>query len=104
MTDPRTGISDIVFTECDATAVRARGGARRRSVVIKGRRIKTIDIHAHCQIDATVRMMGDSHAFMSLEGVPQDRLREMDEQGIDMEALSINPFWYKAERDLAAEV
>ena len=26
----------------------------------------------------------------------------MDEQGIDVEALSINPFWYKAERDLAA--
>ena len=28
----------------------------------------------------------------------------MDEQGIDVEALSINPFWYKAERDLAGEV
>ena len=28
----------------------------------------------------------------------------MDEQGIDIEALSINPLWYKAERDLAAEV
>jgi len=29
----------------------------------------------------------------------------MDEQGIDVEALSINPiFWYKAEPDLAAQV
>ena len=28
----------------------------------------------------------------------------MDEQGIDVEALSINPFWYQAERDLAAQV
>ena len=33
-----------------------------------------------------------------------DRIRAMDEQGIDVEALSINPFWYKADRDLAAEI
>jgi aminocarboxymuconate-semialdehyde decarboxylase len=31
----------------------------------------------------------------------EDRFRAMDEQGIDMAALSINPYWYKAERDLA---
>jgi aminocarboxymuconate-semialdehyde decarboxylase len=36
--------------------------------------------------------------------VGQNRLRAMDEQGIDVEALSINPFWYQAERDLAAQV
>src|SRR2546427_7997563 len=29
------------------------------------------------------------------------RLRAMDEQGIDVEALSINPNWYTADRDLA---
>jgi aminocarboxymuconate-semialdehyde decarboxylase len=28
----------------------------------------------------------------------------MDEQGIDVQALSINPNWYKADRDLAREV
>ena len=32
------------------------------------------------------------------------RIRAMDEQGIDVEALSINPFWYKADRDVAREV
>src|SRR5262249_15710695 len=31
-----------------------------------------------------------------------DRIRAMDEQGIDIEALSINPYWYKADRDVAA--
>src|SRR5262249_8836399 len=30
------------------------------------------------------------------------RIRAMDEQGIDIEALSINPYWYKADRDVAA--
>jgi aminocarboxymuconate-semialdehyde decarboxylase len=28
----------------------------------------------------------------------------MDEQGIDVEALSINPYWYKADRDLATQI
>ena len=30
-----------------------------------------------------------------------ERVRQMDQQGIDVEALSINPFWYKADRDIA---
>src|SRR6185312_13562635 len=33
-----------------------------------------------------------------------DRLRVMDAQGIDMEALSINPIWYTLERDLVTKV
>src|SRR5207249_2081501 len=33
-----------------------------------------------------------------------ERLRAMDEQGIDVEALSINPYWYKADRDLARQI
>jgi len=35
---------------------------------------------------------------------PADRLKAMDEQGIDVEALSINPYWYKADRDVAREL
>jgi aminocarboxymuconate-semialdehyde decarboxylase len=34
----------------------------------------------------------------------RDRLSVMDAQGIDMEALSINPVWYGVERDLVAKV
>jgi aminocarboxymuconate-semialdehyde decarboxylase len=32
------------------------------------------------------------------------RLQAMDEQGIDVEALSINPNWYKVDRDLAKQI
>ena len=32
------------------------------------------------------------------------RIAAMDAQGIDVEALSINPYWYRAERDVAAEL
>jgi aminocarboxymuconate-semialdehyde decarboxylase len=36
--------------------------------------------------------------------VVDERLRAMDEQGIDVQVLSINPFWYRKERDVAVEI
>ena len=33
-----------------------------------------------------------------------ERIRAMDEQGIDVEALSINPYWYSADRDVASKL
>src|SRR5215468_1500900 len=37
--------------------------------------------------------------------VSPERIKAIDEQGIDIEALSLNPiFWYKAEPDLANQV
>ena len=32
------------------------------------------------------------------------RIAAMDAQGLDVSALSINPYWYHAERDAAAEL
>ena len=32
------------------------------------------------------------------------RLEKMDEMGIDVQAVSINPFWYAADRDLATRL
>jgi aminocarboxymuconate-semialdehyde decarboxylase len=37
-------------------------------------------------------------------GAPQERLALMDAQGIDVQALSINPYWYRADRDVATRV
>jgi len=39
-----------------------------------------------------------------IEEVGRGRIREMDAQGIDVEALSINPQWYRAEREVVAQV
>jgi aminocarboxymuconate-semialdehyde decarboxylase len=36
--------------------------------------------------------------------IGDDRIRAMDEQGVDIEALSITPYWDKAERDVAQAV
>jgi aminocarboxymuconate-semialdehyde decarboxylase len=79
---------------------------RRREVVVNGRRVKTVDVHSHCVIPETLALMGlkPEAQRRGLVMVLADRLREMDEQGIDVEALSINPFWYRAERDLAHQV
>jgi aminocarboxymuconate-semialdehyde decarboxylase len=83
---------------------------RRREVVVNGKRVKTVDVHAHCQVPEAMALMG-----LKITGQPNlpnvllmsnaaDRIRVMDEQGIDVEALSINQYWYKAERDVAQKI
>jgi aminocarboxymuconate-semialdehyde decarboxylase len=81
--------------------------SRRRQVVVAGRRVKTIDVHAHCVIPEAYALLGlkvEDHRGPGIEEVGPRRMREMDAQGIDMEALSINPAWYRAERDVVAQV
>ena len=85
----------------------ARGAGRRREVVVGGRRVKTIDVHAHCVVPEALALLGlklEDQRGPGMEEVGPRRIREMDAQGIDMEALSINPQWYRAERYLAAQV
>ena len=111
----------IVFTGCGlAAAARPQSAARkpgkakakakaaggRREVKVGGRRVKTIDVHAHCVIPAAMALLGlrmEDQRGPGMGEVGARRIREMDEQGIDMEALSINPQWYRAGRDVAAE-
>src|ERR1700756_5866594 len=77
---------------------------RRREVVVNGRRVRTIDVHAHCHVPEANALMGLKIQPPSLVVSPE-RIKAMDEQGIDIEALSINPiFWYNAEPDLAGQV
>jgi aminocarboxymuconate-semialdehyde decarboxylase len=82
-------------------------GGRRREVVVAGRRAKVIDVHAHCVIKEAYDLLGlkvNDHRGPGIGEVGPRRISEMDAQGIDMEALSINPAWYRAERDVATEV
>jgi len=99
-------MAGIAFVGCglvDAASVQAQ--TRRREVVMNGRRVKTVDVHAHCSVP-------EAMALMNLKVAPEtllmskasDRIRAMDEQGIDVEALSINPYWYKADRDVARQL
>jgi aminocarboxymuconate-semialdehyde decarboxylase len=73
----------------------------RRQVVIGGRRLKTIDVHAHCELPGIREMMGGTTPSSGSIIIGAERLREMDALGIDVEVLSINPFWYGVEREVA---
>ncbi len=91
-----------VFCGCGMMAphVHAQPAARRREVSVGGRRVKTVDIHAHCVFPEVMAMLDLKWRPPSLV-VGADRFKAMDEQGIDMEAISINPFWYHVDRDKA---
>ena len=79
--------------------------AGRRETVINGTRVRVIDIHAHCIVPEAAALLDATGNNPTLPlGSYRTRLADMDAQGIDVEALSINPFWYAAERDLASEV
>src|SRR5712691_2498511 len=101
----------VAFVGCDLLNARhahAQGAAvRRREVVVSGRRVKTVDVHAHCAFPEAMALMGlkvnpESLLMGQERQERQERIRQMDQQGIDVAALSINPYWYKADRDVAA--
>ena len=102
--------ADLIFTGCSVTQAapgQPAAGGQRRQVVVGGRRVKTIDVHCHCVIPETLAMMGlklEEQRGPGIGEVGMRRIREMDEQGIDIEAISINPFWYKAQRDVAEKL
>jgi aminocarboxymuconate-semialdehyde decarboxylase len=103
----------VLFTGCNlitGSSLNAQSPAarQRRQVRVGGKRIRTIDIHAHVVVPEATALMGVTTApndasVMESSQAP-GRFQTMDEWGIDMQALSINPTWYAAERDVAAQV
>src|SRR5262245_13685222 len=91
----------VVFVGCGQETATS---ARRREVVVSGRRVRTVDIHAHCAVPEAMALVGKEIEPALRMAKPTERLRAMDEQGIDVEALSINPFWYTADRDVARKL
>ncbi|TMH43332.1 MAG: hypothetical protein E6H54_11805 [Betaproteobacteria bacterium] len=92
----------LLFVGC-ALMPQAHAQVRRREVRVAGRRIKTIDVHAHCVIPEAEALM--KHKSAGVYAITwEERLKRLDAQGIDLQALSINPTWYALERDLATKV
>jgi aminocarboxymuconate-semialdehyde decarboxylase len=93
-------------------------GTKKAPVMIDGKRVKTIDVHAHCFFHDALALMGAEAKTLQppVKGAPEhfipvsdkaaveERLAAMDAMGIDMEILSVNPFWYRKDRDTAAAV
>jgi aminocarboxymuconate-semialdehyde decarboxylase len=91
-----------------AQSGRGAAAAKHAPVTIRGRRIRTVDIHAHCAFPESVKMLGREairQDTLALEGqLLTDRIATMDRQGIDIAVLSINAIWYDAERDLVTKL
>src|SRR5262249_1243621 len=113
-----TDSSGLFFTGCEisAGASASSGGgsghgghahahAKRWEGVIAGKRIRTVDVHAHCIVPDAAKIINHPlEAPALLWSDVGTRLGEMDRSGVDVQALSINPFWYRAERDQAEQL
>jgi aminocarboxymuconate-semialdehyde decarboxylase len=103
-------LAGIAFVGCALSSTPAPGSqtpapGRRREVLVNGKRVKTVDVHTHCIVPAAAALIKhplEAPALMMHD--TSTRIAAMDAQGIDVEALSINPFWYRAERDVAAQL
>jgi aminocarboxymuconate-semialdehyde decarboxylase len=105
--------SGIAFCSCGMLdAAHAQPKGHRLPVKVNGKRVVTVDVHAHCYFRDAINLMGDGadKVLPPVKGVPEhfiaieQRLKEMDAMAIDMEVLSINPFWYGKDRDIAAQI
>src|SRR5712691_13366226 len=77
------------------------GPVTRREVQVGGRRVRVIDIHAHATVDEVRAIVANTEFARQAGGRPLDmgRIQEMDSRGIDVQALSINGYWWYAVKD-----
>jgi len=96
--------ADIAARSFQATA------AKRREVSVGGRRVKVIDVHCHCVVPEVADVVKGTPLASNAGGggnnvLGPGRLQIMDQQGLDIQALSINGYWwYEADRDLARRI
>jgi aminocarboxymuconate-semialdehyde decarboxylase len=90
----------------------------RRQVMVGGRRVRTIDMHAHVWVDDVFPLIKDrkeidpalaglGRSFMAIDAATLDRrFKEMDRIGIDVHVISVHPsqFLYWTEPELAARI
>jgi len=105
----------VVFCSCGLLerAHAQNPAGRTLPVAVSGKKVRTIDVHAHCYFHEVEPLVGPTVAKRFLPPVRdaanafieiQKRLDAMDAQAVDMEVLSVNPYWYGLDRDLAAKV
>src|SRR5260370_19840772 len=100
----------VVFCSCGMLKkANAQAARQKLPVMVGGKRVRTIDVHAHCVIPEAGKLLGPG-APNTVRGGDEvvidmaKRLAAMDAQAVDMEVLSINPNWYNRDRELAGQV
>jgi aminocarboxymuconate-semialdehyde decarboxylase len=83
--------------------------AGRRIVTVAGKRVRVIDIHAHCEFPELADVIkGTPLARYADTGrlfLGPKRIEQLDRLGIDIQVLHVNDFWwYSADRQLATKI
>jgi predicted TIM-barrel fold metal-dependent hydrolase len=102
----------VAFCGCGLLKAAHAQGTSRTAVAVNGKTVKTIDTHAHCVFLDVLPLLNNDRSvlFNSVRGADEtpidvaQRFAAMDRQKVDMEVLSVNPFWYGRPRDLAAQI
>jgi len=75
--------------------MRAQTPAARRQVSVAGKRVKVIDVHAHWDMPLGDVVKGTPYEKDRATGPGlDDRIAAMDKLGVDVEAISVNDFWW----------
>ena len=110
------GVAFVGCSLCDALAARtpaqAAGAGKRKLTMVGKRRVKTIDVHCHVSVPEAAELLkgtklegrGRLPGGYSDVGLSADRIAAMDQMGIDVQAVSINSFWYSADEALAGKL
>src|SRR5690348_7710362 len=83
---------------------------KHKPVIVAGKKVKTVDVHCHVNIPEAANLLKGTPlekrggTGTNNPAIDAARLEVMDQQGIEVQAVSINPFWYSADRDLAARL
>jgi aminocarboxymuconate-semialdehyde decarboxylase len=93
----------------------AGSGAKHKPAMVGKRRVKTVDVHCHVSVPEAIELLkgtelekrgrpGSGRGGYDDAGLTPARIQAMDEMGIDVQAVSINAFWYSARRELAGKL
>ena len=117
------GVVGLSFVGCGLGTLGActdSAEASRREVIVDGKRAMTVDIHCHSYVHDVYPLIEGRHELDYLQSVLQNevlrnkididnidfRLQQMDQQGIDIQAVSLHVGQYHhwAEAELAREI
>jgi aminocarboxymuconate-semialdehyde decarboxylase len=90
----RTVAGAAVSLYAGERALRAQAPSRRQ-VSVAGKRVKVIDVHAHWDMPLGDVVKGTPYEKEHAGGAGlDDRIAMMDKLGVDVEAISVNDFWW----------
>lgn len=101
------GLGGAALTGAFGSNVYAQGD--RKQVMVGGRDVIVVDIHAHCEFPELQSVLAGTNLanvnFRDFVTLGPRRLERMNARGIDVQVLSVNQYyWYEADRDLARRV